>query len=349
MISLRKNFDGTQNGYAEAVRDGLPQIGGSVEPVQGRESWVYPTSPRTVPAEVSQQPPVISQKKRAHRHADYRSLLALEWEAPKLNLCRPASGARSLPLIDSHAHERALRLREKDGLMELPVALANTQDAALLDPNRPAILVVDQRMNMHFGSGRDLKSVIAVKTAALIAWRMLASRKPTGTIIFNDKRMIQHGVGCNRLHTLVTLQALVNQNHDLPPETGNCSNPRMLNDALRSVKKLATDPLIFMITDASGIDEETFRLATGISQSNNLVIVLIYDPSQMKYSGFAKRRGLERCFFPEGMPVVVINTRSDLLRQLRRSLTTPALRAYGPIRSERATDRSSPDIQGIAR
>jgi len=59
---------------------------------------------------------------------------------------------------------------------------------------------------------------------------------------------------------------------------------------LRSVKKVATHPVIFMLTDASVINEETFRLATGISQSNNLVIVLIYDPSQMKYSGFTKRQ-----------------------------------------------------------
>jgi len=258
MISLRKNSDGTQNGYAEAMRDGLPQIGENIERVQAREPWVYPTSPRTVAAEVFRQPPDVPQKKRAHRHADYRSLLALEWEAPKLNLCRPGTGARSLIFKVSQGHERALHVQGDVGMMELPVALSNSENAALLDPNRPAVLVVDQRMNMHFGSGRDLKSVIAVKTAAMIAWRMLASRKPMGTIIFNDKRMIQHGVGCNRLHTLVTLQALVNQNHDLLPDTGICSNPRMLNDELRSVKKLATDPLIFMITDASGINEETF-------------------------------------------------------------------------------------------
>jgi uncharacterized protein (DUF58 family) len=230
----------------------------------------------------------------------------------------------------------------------MPVALANSENAALLDPNRSAVLVVDQRMNMHFGSGRDLKSVVAVKTAAMIAWRMWASRKPMGSIVFNDKRMIQHGLGCNRLHTLLTLQALVNQNHDLSPEAGICSNPRMLNDALRSVKKLAADPLIFMITDASGSNEETFRLATSISQSNNLVIVLIYDPSQMKYSGFSRRRGFERCFFPEGVPVVVINTRSDLLRQLRRSLTTNALRAHRSARSERPIDSRPSNIRGIA-
>jgi len=343
MISLRKNLNGTQTGYVEAVREGLPQIGEGIEPVQPTESWVYPAAPRIAAAEVFRQPPVVPQRKSAHRPADYRGLLALEWEAPKLNLCRPATGARSSFLKDSQAHGRALRPAE-DGIVEMPGALTNSENSALLDPNRPVVLVVDQRMNMHFGSGRDLKSVIAVKTAAMIAWRMLASRKPMATIVFNDKRMEQLGMGCNRLHTLLTLQTLVNQNHDLLPDAGICSNPRMLNDALRSVKKLAADPLIFMITDASGSNEETFRLATNISQSNNLVIVLIYDPSQMKYSGFSRRRGLERFFFPEGVPVVVINTRSDLLRQLRRSLTTPALRAFASARSAPAIYSSIPPM-----
>lgn len=344
MISLRKNFDGTQNDYAEAVRDGLPPIGQGTGLIEQAETWVYPELPRTVTAEVLQRPAVMPQKRRAHRHADYRGLLALEWEAPKLNLCRPATGARSLLSKNPQAPECGLRAEEGDGLIELPPALSNPESAALLDPNRPAVLVVDQRMSMHFGSGRDLKSVIAVKAAAMIAWRMLASRKPMGTIVFNDKHMIQHGVGCNRLHTLLTLQALVNQNHDLTPDAGICSNPRMLNDALRAVKKLATDPLIFMITDASGSNEETFRLATNISQGNNLVIVLIYDPSQMKYSGFTRRRGFERCFFPEGVPVVVINTRSDLLRQMRRSLTTPALRAFACAHAARALQSSAPPM-----
>jgi hypothetical protein len=338
MISLRKDSNGAQNSDAEGVLASLPQTKEGIEPVQSRESWVYPTSPRTEAAEVF-RPSIVPQKKRGHHHADYRELLALEWEAPRLNLCRPNNGARSN--LEDSPDERALRSGENNGAEEIPVALSNCDNTAFLDVNRPVVLVVDQRMNMHFGSGRDLKSVIAVKTAAMIAWRMLASRKPMGTIVFNDKRMLQLGVGCNRLHTLLTLQALVNQNHDLLPDGTNCSNPRMLNDAMRSVRKLAADPLIFMVTDASGSDEETFRLATNISQGNNLVIVLIYDPSQTKYLGSTRGRRFERCFFPEGVPVVIINTRSDLLRQLRRSLTTPALRAFVAARAQRSTQSSA--------
>ena len=291
-------------------------------------------------AEIFRPAPTISRKKRAHPHADYRELLSLELDARKLNLCRPPTSARSLLERELQPNERALCLSQKSEVAEMPLGRSNPDTTVFPEAHRPIVLAVDQRMSMHFGSGRDLKSVIAVRIAALISWRMLASRKPMGTIVFNDKRVSQLGVGCNRLHTLLTLQTLVNQNHDLAPDAGLCSNPRMLNEALRAVKKLSTDPLIFLITDASGRDEETFRLATEISQASDLVIVMVYDPSQMKGLGFARQRRVEKCFFPEGVPVVTINTRGDLMRQLRRTLTNAALRSFAAMRSQFAANSS---------
>jgi len=339
MIDLRKNWNGTENSDADATSSEVQPNGNGSEGI--RMPWVSPTSARLVEEEIVRPLPLVPRKKNTHLHADYRQLLALELEARKLNLCRPPTGARSWHDQNLQPHERALCPEENVEPGQLPLALAGSDATALPDGHRPVVLVVDQRMSMHFGSGRDLKSVIAVRIAALIAWRMLASQKPMGTIVFNDKRISQLGLGCNRLHTLLTLQTLVNQNHDLSPDAGLYSNPRMLNDALRSVKKLAADPMIFLITDASGRDDETFRLATSISQSSKLVIVLVYDPHQMKGLGFGRQRRFERSFFPEGAPVVTINTRGDLMRQLRRSLTTSNLRAFAAVRSQPVSNVSN--------
>ena len=41
--------------------------------------------------------------------------------------------------------------------------------------DRPAILLVDQRQDMFFGSVRNMKSVTAAETAALAAWRIVGS------------------------------------------------------------------------------------------------------------------------------------------------------------------------------
>lgn len=338
MIDLRKNSNGTENGDVDASIIGFRPGSDGVEPIQPRESWVSPSSPRLIAAEIFRPTSALPRKKRTRPHADYRELVASELEARKLNLCRPPTSARSLLNTNLQPNERALCPSENGSAAEMPLGLSNSDSAVFPEAHGPVVLAVDQRMSMHFGSGRDLKSVIAVRIAALISWRMLAARKPIGTIVFNDKCVSQLGVGCNRLHTLLTLQALVNQNHDLSPDAGLCSNPRMLNNALRAVKKLSADPLIFLITDASGRDEETFRLATDISQASNLVIVMIYDPHQMKGLGFARQRRVEKCFFPEGVPVITINTRGDLMRQLRRSLTSSALRSFAAMRAPQAAN-----------
>ena len=193
-------------------------------------------------------------------------------------------------------------------------------------PDQLGFLIVDQRMNMFFGSRKNLKSVVAANVAALIAWRMQARGRSVGAIAFNDKRIVQFRPGCSRLNTLLVLQTILNQNHSLLPDAGICSNPGMLNDALRRANKLPASPLIFLITDAGGRDQETFRLVTQISQHSDLVVVLIYDPLQAKLGNTAKRQHqvISR-FFPEGVPVIPINTRNDVTYQLRRSSMKSAL------------------------
>jgi uncharacterized protein (DUF58 family) len=41
------------------------------------------------------------------------------------------------------------------------------------EKERPVLLVVDQRINMFFGSQVKMKSVLAAELAALSAWRVL--------------------------------------------------------------------------------------------------------------------------------------------------------------------------------
>ncbi len=220
---------------------------------------------------------------------------------------------------------------------------------------RRAILVVDQRMNMFFGSQRNLKSVVAVNAAALIAWRVLANQKRLGAIVFNDRKIVQFYPGCSRLHTLLILQTALNQNHNLVSDVGVYSNPGMLNNALRRAIKLAApgNALVILITDGSGCNQETLRLTTSISEQNDLLVSLVYDLQQVEFRGPARSTGQD-CFnepdiqasatsltekklraaggqrlmmeglFPEGIPIIPLNTRHNVARQLRRAFATPA-------------------------
>src|ERR1700733_5423782 len=52
--------------------------------------------------------------------------------------------------------------------------------------DRPTMLVVDQRINMFFGTRRSMKSVVAAEIAALAAWRVFHQGDRVGAFIFND-------------------------------------------------------------------------------------------------------------------------------------------------------------------
>lgn len=54
------------------------------------------------------------------------------------------------------------------------------------EKDRPALIIVDQRTNMFFGSRRSMKSVAAAEVAALCAWRVMALGDRVGGVVFND-------------------------------------------------------------------------------------------------------------------------------------------------------------------
>src|ERR1700754_3434539 len=57
--------------------------------------------------------------------------------------------------------------------------------------DRPALLVVDQRLSMFFGSNHAMKSVTAAQSAAIAAWRVLGVGDRVGGVIFNDRDIVE--------------------------------------------------------------------------------------------------------------------------------------------------------------
>ena len=55
--------------------------------------------------------------------------------------------------------------------------------------DRPALIVVDQRMSMFFGSVRSFKSAVAAQLAALAAWMVFGAGDRVGGVVFNDERI----------------------------------------------------------------------------------------------------------------------------------------------------------------
>ena len=146
--------------------------------------------------------------------------------------------------------------------------------------DRPALLVVDQRMSMFFGSRLNMKSVTAAEAAAIAAFRVLSASDRVGGIVFNDDRQVDIAPRRSERSVFALLEAIVEMNGDLEADKTVEASPDSLNRALGSVARLAHhDHLVVVFSDFDGIDEMTQRRLTGIAAHNDVLLVLVYDPS----------------------------------------------------------------------
>lgn len=145
--------------------------------------------------------------------------------------------------------------------------------------DRAVLLLVDQRLTMFFGSRRAMKSVAAAEVAALAAWRVTALGDRVGALVFSDDDILEYLPGARSPAVMRILDGVVKLNGKLGADPAKAPNPGVFNEALRRATRLAGhDGLICLITDASGADPESRRLVTRLTQHNDVIAVLIYDP-----------------------------------------------------------------------
>jgi uncharacterized protein (DUF58 family) len=145
--------------------------------------------------------------------------------------------------------------------------------------DRPTLLVIDQRVNMFFGSRVNMKSVIAAEAAALTAWRVFQQGDRVGALVFNDKATEEVRPRRSRGTVLRILDVLVRQNTLLHAGYDAQPAPQRLNEVLRSISRLARrDHLILIASDFDGADDETRDILLHLTQHNDVVAILTYDP-----------------------------------------------------------------------
>lgn len=144
--------------------------------------------------------------------------------------------------------------------------------------DRPALVVVDQRMTMFFGSVHAMKSVTAAEAAALSAFAILEQGDRVGGIVFGDDMLAEIRPARSRAGVTRVLTALADANGALHAEAPQVE-PMALSTVLRRVARIATrDHLVIVLSDFDGIDAETERLVAGLSRRNDLVLVPVTDP-----------------------------------------------------------------------
>lgn len=145
--------------------------------------------------------------------------------------------------------------------------------------DRKALLLVDQRVNMFFGSRVQMKSVTAAEAAALAVWRVLAQGDRPGAIVFNDSEQVEIPPHRSQARAMAILHEIERMNQALRAEGGQRSEPEQLNRVLERAARLAShDHLVILVSDLDGIDDETPGLLNRLSRHNDVMVILVYDP-----------------------------------------------------------------------
>ena len=178
------------------------------------------------------------------------------------------------------------------------------------EKDRTVWLLVDQRVGMFFGSRGRMKSVVAAEVAAISAWRVLSTGDRVGALVFNDSEISVVQPHRSRERVMQILKQVVEKNHalhvgpDIKPDAGK------LNEVLKQVSILARhDCLVCLITDADGLNAETRKHVTRLSEHNDVLTAFIYDPLEEEMPAAGRLR------FADGEGQVEADTSSRKLRK----------------------------------
>lgn len=220
------------------------------------------------------------------------------------------------------------------------------------EKDRPALIVVDQRMNMFFGSRLMMKSVSAAETAALCAWRVMNLGDRVGGFVFNDTRIDELRPHRSRAAVIELAGVIAKQNADeLKADLSDHRGSGQLDVALEAVANVARhDHLVVVISDFEGHGPRTRDLLLRLTISNDVIAVLVYDPFLLELpetghivvsggsmqaelplghgrvrsgvADFAKKRGDELMAWQKelGLPMLLVSAAEATAPQLRRTL-----------------------------
>jgi uncharacterized protein (DUF58 family) len=150
------------------------------------------------------------------------------------------------------------------------------------EKDRAVLLVVDQRLNMFFGTRDRMKSVTAAQLAALGAWRALDVGDRVGLVAFNDTEVVDIRPKRSQQTVMSILHAVLRMNHQMRIGSGANPGPGRLNEALTKAVRLAPhDVLVVVISDFFGADEQTGRLAMQLARHNDVLGLLVHDPIRL--------------------------------------------------------------------
>lgn len=144
--------------------------------------------------------------------------------------------------------------------------------------DRPALIVVDQRMSMFFGSQRSFKSALAAELAALAAWVAFTSGDRVGGLVFNDQRIDSVVPLRSRARVQALCARVVAHNQALSASQPDGDGEQLDAVLQRCVALAGHDHLVCLISDFAGAGPRTLALLRQLSAHNDVLALQVYDP-----------------------------------------------------------------------
>jgi len=227
-------------------------------------------------------------------HVTAHELIGLQQQARKLDLY-PSSYAsasstgshrsrfrgRGMDYQESRLYQAGDDIRNMDWRVTARTGKPHTK-LYQEERERPVVLLVDFNIGMFFGSTNSLKSVVAAKVAALIAWAVSYRGDRIGALLIieskENKTHMELAPKMGKRGALQLIRELVI--HSNPQKAmQSTSNHTSLNDQLKRLKHLAhPGTLVFLISDFYNIDDETALHLQRLSRHNDIQAIQIIDP-----------------------------------------------------------------------
>jgi uncharacterized protein (DUF58 family) len=145
---------------------------------------------------------------------------------------------------------------------------------------RPVLVVVDLRSNMHFATQGSFKSVIASRAAALISWAAQHRGDRLGGLIFGDSTHRELKPKLGRQAALRYVHELVNHpDWHKSAEAPATDEEPPLTRAMAVLRRVARPgSLVVVISDFVGFSRAAQAYLTGVARHNEVLAVFVSDP-----------------------------------------------------------------------
>ena len=145
---------------------------------------------------------------------------------------------------------------------------------------RPVLVVVDLRSNMHFATQGSFKSVVASRAAALISWAAHHRGDRLGGLVFGDTTHRELKPRLGRQAALRYVHELVNHPDWQEAESGAANDDEPpLTQAMAALRRVARPgSLVVVISDFIGLSRTAQAYLTGIARHNEVLAIFVSDP-----------------------------------------------------------------------